>query len=72
MSALWFWLHIAGTIGFVAVHAEQATAMFRIRAAGTDRAAIEALTERSKAKTGLSYLALGVIVVSGTAAGIHG
>ena len=72
MQALWFWLHIAGTIGFVAVHGEQTMAMFRIRASGTDRAAIEALTERSKAKTGLSYLSLGVIVTSGTAAGIHG
>ena len=72
MQALWFWLHIAGTVGFVAVHGEQAVAMFRIRAAGTDRAAIETLTERSKAKTALSYLTLGVIVVSGTAAGIHG
>lgn len=72
MQALWFWLHIAGTVGFVAVHGEQAVAMFRIRAAGPERARIEALTERSKAKTGLSYLALGAIVVSGTAAGIHG
>ena len=72
MQTLWFWLHIAGTVGFVAVHAEQAVAMFRIRAAGQDRAKIEALTERSKAKTGLGYLALGIIVASGTAAGIHG
>lgn len=71
MATLWYWLHIAGTVGFVAVHGEQAVAMFRIRAAATDRAAIETLTERSKAKTGLSYLSLGIIVVSGTAAGIH-
>lgn len=72
MATLWYWLHIAGTMGFVAIHGEQALAMFRIRAAATDRAAIESLTERSKAKTGISYLSLGVIVVSGTAAGIHG
>jgi hypothetical protein len=71
MQTLWFWLHIAGTVGFLAVHGEQAVAMFRIRAAGEDRATIEALTERSKARTGRSYLAFGVIVVSGTAAGIH-
>jgi len=72
MQSLWFWLHIVGTVGFIAVHGEQAMAMFRIRSAGSDRDAIETLTERSKAKTALSYLALGVIVVSGTAAGIHG
>jgi cytochrome bd-type quinol oxidase subunit 2 len=71
MRALWFWLHIVGVVGFVAIHGEQAFAMFRIRSSGRDREAIEALTERSKARTGLSYLALGVIVVSGTAAGIH-
>jgi hypothetical protein len=72
MDAVWFWLHIAGTVGFIAVHGEQAIAMFRIRAAQHDRATIEALTERSKAKTARSYAALGVIVVSGSAAGIHG
>ena len=72
MGSFWFWLHIVGTVGFVAVHGEQVVAMFRIRAAGKDRARIEAMTERSKAKTGLSYLALGIIVASGTAAGIHG
>ncbi|MEA2520939.1 MAG: hypothetical protein QOI81_585, partial [Actinomycetota bacterium] len=71
MDAVWFWLHIAGTVGFIAVHGEQAIAMFRIRAAQHDRATIEALTERSKAKTARSYAALGVIVVSGSAAGIH-
>ncbi|MEP7060667.1 MAG: hypothetical protein ABI828_08040 [Actinomycetota bacterium] len=71
MDMVWFWLHIAGTLGFLAVHGEQAVAMFRIRTAGSDRAAIEALTERSKTKTARSYAALGVIVVSGTAAGIH-
>lgn len=72
MGSLWFWLHIAGTVGFVAVHSEQAVAMFRIRAAGKERAMIETLAERSKARTARSYLTLGVIVVSGTAAGIHG
>lgn len=72
MGSLWFWLHIAGTVGFVAVHGEQAVAMFRIRAAGKERARIETLAERSKARTARSYLTLGVIVVSGTAAGIHG
>jgi hypothetical protein len=71
MDTVWFWLHIAGTVGFIAVHGEQAIAMFRIRAAQHDRATIEALTERSKAKTARSYAALGVIVVSGSAAGIH-
>jgi hypothetical protein len=71
VDAFWFWLHIVGTAGFVAVHGQQAIAMFRIRAARLDRATIEALTERSKAKTARSYAALGVIVVSGTAAGIH-
>lgn len=71
MDTVWFWLHIVGTVGFIAVHGEQAIAMFRIRGARDDRAAIEALTERSKAKTARSYAALGVIVVSGTAAGIH-
>ncbi len=65
----WFFLHIAGVLGFMGTHGVSMFVLFRVRAEH-DRQKIAELIAFSGTTTKPMYVALGVLLVGGIATGL--
>lgn len=68
---LWLTVHFVGIIGFVAAHGAQMWMMMALKGQAPDRGRIFELAEISRTATPPMYVALAILVVGGTGAGLQ-
>jgi cytochrome bd-type quinol oxidase subunit 2 len=67
----WVFLHLIGVLGFLGAHGVSMVVLYRVRKE-RDRAKLEQLVSFSGTTTRPMYIALGVLLIGGVAAGIVG
>ncbi len=72
MLSLWIFVHLVGMAGLLATHGVSMYAMFQVRAVDGDRDKIFDLCLLSRRTVGPMYVAIGVLVLGGVAAGLRG
>ncbi|MGZ4137256.1 MAG: hypothetical protein ACXVPX_06755 [Actinomycetota bacterium] len=72
MEDLWVTIHFVGIIGFVAAHGAQMWMMMALKGQAPNRERIFELAEISRTATPPMYVALAILVIGGTGAGVQG
>lgn len=72
MYEVWVFVHLVGVAGFLVTHGVAMWALFAVRAAEGDRDRILEWCETSKRTTMPMYVAYGLLLLGGVAAGIDG